>query len=103
MKTLHAKIERAHQKETTSIETEGGINFYFFTGDTYITAYVDNFTIGEYTSKGFIRTEVRRKRNAADVDDCKSAAKLHGYGNDIVYGLFLTYAVPDRRIKMLTY
>ena len=97
MKMLCAEIERVHQKEITSIETEGGLNFYFFMGDTYTTAYVDDFTIGEYTSKGFLRTEIRSKRNANDVNDCKSVAELYGYDNDIVYGLFLTYAVPDRR------
>ena len=94
---LCAEIERVFKKEITSIETDGGLNFYFFMGDTYITAYVTDFTIGEYSANGFLRMEMWRTYDTDEVLDYKTAAEERGYDNEVVYGLFLTYAVPDRR------
>lgn len=94
---LCAEIERVFKKEITSIETDGGLNFYFFMGDTYITAYVTDFTIGEYSANSFLRMEMWRSYDTDEVLDYKTAAEERGYDNEVVYGLFLTYAVPDRR------
>ena len=66
-------------------------------GDTYVTAYVTDFSIGEYAANSVLRMEMWRTYDTDEVLDYKTAAKKRGYDNDIVYGLFLTYAVPDRR------
>lgn len=94
---LCAEIERVYKKKITSIETDGGLNFYFYMGDTYVTAYVTDFSIGEYSANGVLRMEMWRTYDTDEVLDYKTAAEERGYENEVVYGLFLTYAVPDRR------
>lgn len=94
---LCAEIERVYKKKITSIETDGGLNFYFYMGDTYATAYVTDFSIRENSAYGVLRAELWRTHDTDKVLDYKTAAEERGYDNEVVYGLFLTYAVPDRR------
>lgn len=88
---LCAEIERVHKNKITSIETDGGLNFCFYMGDKYVSAYVMD---------GVLRADIRHTDDADHVLDYKTDAERHIYdfGNDVVYGLFLTYAVPDRRV-----
>lgn len=94
---LCAEIERIYKKEITSIETDGWLNFYFYMGDTYIGAYVTDSFISENAAKGVLRMETWRSYDADEILDYKAYAEKRGYDSDAVYGLFLTYAIADKR------
>lgn len=100
-KMLCEEIERIHNTKITSIKTDGGLNFFFYLDSGgCICAYVEN---------GWLLSAVKR---AFEDDDeyhgdyeTKEEKFVAVYGdelfdfvdNDTVHGLFLTYAVPDRR------
>lgn len=103
-KMLCEEIERIHNTKITSIKTDGGLNFFFYLDyedyEGCICAYVENGFLLSATKRAFTTDdkyhgdyETKEEKFVAVYED-----ELFDFvDNDTVYGLFLTYAVPDRR------
>ena len=100
-KILCEEIERIHNTKITSIKTEGGLNFFFYLDyGGCICAYVENGFLMSATKRAFADDdeyhsdyETKEGKFVAVYED----ELIDFVDNDTVYGLFLTYAVPDRR------